>query len=184
MPLCWPLPSPYDTWQNAGSHLYPTWSGFVSWVWALHSSPCFCVWPEAKRIPSGGRRLSQTSGALLDPAPAAASEAQSLPLVGALVVFSGSLAADLEALVFGAHTPAVFETAVVFEALVAVLGGHTDAAFEDLAVDFEPHAVSFWVHTVVALEARAAEFGALDGTQALRIDAAGAAGVQRCGRAA
>lgn len=156
----------------------------MSWVWALHSSPCFCVWPEAKRIPSGGRQLSQTSGALMDPAPAAASEARSLRLVGALVVFSGSLAADLEALVFGAHTPVVFESAVVFEALVAVSSGHTDAAFEDLAVGFEHHVVSFWVHTFVASEALAAEFGALDGTQALRIGAAGAAGVQMCGRAA
>lgn len=118
---------------------------------------------------------------------AAASEAQSLCLIETLFDFCGSLAADLEALVFGAQTLAVFETAVVFEALVAVLSCRTDAASEDLAVEFEHYAVSFWVHTVVELGALAAEFGALDGTHwgsALRIDAAWAAGVQRCGKAA
>lgn len=120
----------------------------------------------------------------MDPTAAAASEAQRLCVVGALVDISASLAADLEDLVFGAHTPAVFETAVVFQALVTASSGHTDVAFEELAVELEPHVVSLWVHTVVALVAPAAEFGALDGTQGLRIDAAWAAGVQRCGKAA
>lgn len=83
----------------------------------------------------------------------------------------------MEALVFGAHTPAVF---VVF---VAVSRGHTDAAFEDV-VEFEHYVVSFWVHTDGVFEALAAQLGALDGTQALRIDVAWAAGVQRCGKAA
>lgn len=52
----------------------------------------------------------------MEPA-AAASEAQILRFVGALVVFSWSLATDCEVLVFGVHSPAVFETAVVFVAL-------------------------------------------------------------------
>lgn len=96
------------------------------------------------------------------------------------MVFSGSLAADLEALVFGAHTPAVFEAAVVFGALVAVSSDHTDAAFEDLAVGF----VSFWVHTAVVLEALSPGLGALDGTQGPKTDAAWTVGGQRSGRAA
>lgn len=121
----------------------------------------------------------------MDLAAAAASEAQRLCVVGVPVDIFGSLAADLEDLVFGAHSPAVFEAAVVFQALVAASSGRTDAAFEELAVAVaEPHVVSLWVHTVVALVALAAEFGALDGTQGLRIDAAWAAGVQRCGKAA
>lgn len=119
----------------------------------------------------------------MDQAAAAASEAQSFPLVGALVDFSGSLAADLEALVFGAQTLAVFVPAVVFESLVAASSGRIDAALEDLAVESEHHVVSLWVH-VVAFGAHAAESGALDGTQALRIDVAWAADVQRCGKAA
>lgn len=154
----------------------------MSWVWALRSSPWFCVWPEANWSPCGGRRLSQTSGAPMDPA--AASEPLSLCLVGAPVVFSGSLAADLEALVFGAHTPAVFGAAVVSEDLVAVSSGCTDAASEDVAAEFEHRVVSSWVRAVVALGVHAAEFGALDGTQALKADAAWAAGVQRCAKAA
>lgn len=121
----------------------------------------------------------------MDPAAAdVASEARSFPSVGALVVFCVTLAADLEALVFGAQTLAVFVAAVVFESLVAASSGRTDAAFEDLAVEFERHIVSLWVHTVVALGALAAESGALDGRQALRIDVAWAADVQRYGKAA
>lgn len=135
--------------------------------------------------PSGGKQLSQTFDALICPAAGVgASETPSFQLAEALVVFSGCLAGDLEALVFEAQTPAVFETAVVSEALVAVLCGHTDVAFEDLAVGFEHHVVSLCVHSVAALGALPEEFGALDGTQALRIDAAWADGVQRCGRAA
>lgn len=169
MSLCWPPPSPYDTWQNAGLYRYLTWSVFVSWVWALRSSRHLCVWPEAKRSPSGGRQPCQTS--LMDLA--AASETLSLCLLGALADFSGILAADLEALVFGVHTPAV---SVVFEALAAVSSGRT--ALEDLAVEFEQHVVSFWVHAVVELGALAAELGAL------RIGAAWAAVLQRRGKAA
>lgn len=90
----------------------------MSWVWALRSSPCFYAWPEAKRSLSGGRWLSQTSAALMDPA-AAASEAQILHFVGALV-FSWSLATDCEVLVFGVHSLAVFETAAVYVALGVV----------------------------------------------------------------
>lgn len=55
---------------------------------------------------------------------------------------------------------------------------------EDLAAEFEHYVVSFWVHIAVVLGALAAESGALDGTQALRIDAAWAAGVQKSGEAA
>lgn len=111
----------------------------------------------------------------MDPA---ASVAPGLHLVVVVVVFSGSLAADLHALVFGARTPAVFEAAVVLEALGAVSSDHTDVASEDLAVEFEDHVASLWVHIVAALEGLPPEFGALDGTQALRIDAAWVDGVQ------
>lgn len=58
---------------------------------------------------------------------------------------------------------------------MAVLSGHLDDAFEDLAVEFEHHVDCFWDHAVVALEALAAEFEALDGTQVQRADAAWAA---------
>lgn len=58
---------------------------------------------------------------------------------------------------------------------MAVLSCHLDDAFEDLAVEFEHHVDSSWDHTVVALEAPAAEFGALDGTQVQTADAAWAA---------
>lgn len=110
----------------------------------------------------------------MDPA---ASVAPGLHLVVVVVVFSGSLAADLHALVFGARTPAVFEAAVVLEALGAVSSDHTDVASVDLAVEFADHVASLWVHIVAALEGLR-EFGALDGTQALRIDAAWVDGVQ------
>ena len=49
----------------------------------------------------------------MDHVAAAVSETWSLHLVWAVVVFSGRLAAGLEALAFGVHTPAVVETVVV-----------------------------------------------------------------------
>lgn len=125
----------------------------------------------ARRRLSGGRQLSQTSGVLMDPAAAAdaddaaAWEAPALPLLWDLVVSSGSLDADLEALVVGD------QGVVAFGGLAAVSSVHTDAAFEDLVVESEHCVVSFWVHT--ALDA---DFGALDCTPALRSDAAWAAG--------
>lgn len=100
----------------------------MSWVWALHSSPCFCVWPEAERRPSGGRR--QNSAALIDPA--AVSDGQTLHCH---VVFSGSVG---EVLVFGVPPPAV-----VFVALGAVSSARVDAALEDVAVEFELLVVYF-----------------------------------------
>lgn len=159
-PLCRRLLSPCDTWLSAGLYLYLTWSGFVSCVWALRSPPCFCVCPGAERGLSGGRRLSQTSAEPAGPdaaaAAAAASEAETLHLAGGADVFFGSLAADLQAPAVATCTPAVFETAAVFDSPVSSV--RTGAAFEDLAVELERRAVSFWVR---ALDA---EFVALDDT--------------------
>lgn len=103
----------------------------------------------------------------MEPA-AAASEAQTFGLLGD-VVFPGSLAADEQSHVFVALTHVAFETAVVFDSPLAVLGGCTDAAFVDLAAELVQHVVCC---AVVALEALAAEFGALDGIQDQKIDAA------------
>ena len=77
--------------------------------------------------------------------------------------FSQGHVAELEVLVFGVCTPALFERVAVFEALVGVSSGHTGAAFVGLAAEFENHVASSWVHTV-ALGALDMEFGALDGT--------------------
>lgn len=117
MSLCWL--SPYDTWQNVGLYLYLTWSGFVSCVWALRSSPCFSVWPEAKRSLSGGRWLSRTSDALTHLAAAAVSVVQILHFVG-VPVFSCSLATDCGVLVSGVHFHVVCETVDVRVALGVV----------------------------------------------------------------
>lgn len=103
-----------------------------------------------------------------------AAEVLSPCLAGAHGAFSGSLAVDLLALVFGGHTPAV--CAVVLEPPDAVLGVGADSASEDLVVEPEHHVVSVWVHTVVEFGVLAAELGALDGTRALMVDAAVAAG--------
>lgn len=97
---------------------------------------------------------------------AAAVEAQSFHLVGTLDL-SVSLDADLEVLVFGAHTPAA-----VVKALLAVQNGRIAAAFEDLGVEFHHHVFSLWLQTVEAL----ADVGILESTQALMVDAAGADG--------
>ena len=104
----------------------------------------------AERHPSGRRQPSQTSDAV---ALAVATEAQSLLLVGTLVVSCENLAVYLEAHVLAAHTPAVLET--VFGSPAVVSSGRVDVAFEDLAA-FEQHVLPFWVHTVAVLGALAA----------------------------
>lgn len=96
----------------------------------------------------------------------------------ALKPLSLRLAAVLEALVFGAPTPAVVGTAVVLEHLAAASAAHADTASDHLAVECEPHVLSLCDRAADALEAPAAHLGAL------RIDVARVHGIQTCGKTA
>lgn len=91
----------------------------MAWVWALRLFPCFGLWPEATRCPSGCRQ--QNSAALADPASGCGDQtlgSVETPVDLSLDVF----------FVFGDHSPAVVE-ADVFVALGVLSNDHADAAF-------------------------------------------------------